>query len=221
MDNPSPPVRIANGRLSFDHPDPGLAHILTMHAMGTTSPGFLGGMIRQLLLLSRDLSEADLNYAMATIKGIKPRDHVESMLAQQMVAVQMAMMKAAARAVHNETVEGRQAAMHDLNRCARTFASQVDALKRYRSNGEQTVKVQHVVVNEGGQAIVGNVQHGGGGDGKKSSGQCHGPNMASQDGTKMLSNVEAHRTPLSGAGGTGQEGVPVPRREGGSPDGEA
>jgi hypothetical protein len=37
----------------------------------------------------------------------------------------------------------------------------VEALKRYRSRGDQTVRVEHVTVNEGGQAIVGNVNHGG------------------------------------------------------------
>ena len=40
-------------------------------------------------------------------------------------------------------------------------AAQVEALKRYRSRGDQTVRVEHVTVNEGGQAIVGNVNHGG------------------------------------------------------------
>ena len=33
----------------------------------------------------------------------------------------------------------------------------MDALKRYRTGGEQKVTVQHVTVTEGGQAIVGNV----------------------------------------------------------------
>ena len=33
---------------------------------------------------------------------------------------------------------------------ARTFAAQVEALKRYRSSGEQTTRVEHVTVNEGG-----------------------------------------------------------------------
>ncbi len=39
----------------------------------------------------------------------------------------------------------------------RTFTTQVEALKRYRTGGEQRVTVQHVNVNEGGQAIVGNL----------------------------------------------------------------
>ena len=32
---------------------------------------------------------------------------------------------------------------------------QMEALKRYRMGGEQRVTVQHVTVNDGGQAIVG------------------------------------------------------------------
>jgi hypothetical protein len=43
----------------------------------------------------------------------------------------------------------------------------MEALKRYRSNGEQKVTVEHVTVNEGGKAIVGNVMHGGPGVSEK------------------------------------------------------
>ncbi|WP_287120652.1 hypothetical protein [Mesorhizobium sp.] len=43
----------------------------------------------------------------------------------------------------------------------------MEALKKYRTGGQQYVTVKHVTVNEGGQAIVGNVSHGGQGDGKK------------------------------------------------------
>ncbi len=39
---------------------------------------------------------------------------------------------------------------------------QVDALKRYRTGGQQKVTVEHVTVNDGGQAIVGSVEKGGG-----------------------------------------------------------
>ena len=37
----------------------------------------------------------------------------------------------------------------------------METLKRYRSTAQQTVKVEHVHVHEGGQAIVGNVETGG------------------------------------------------------------
>ena len=52
-----------------------------------------------------------------------------------------------------------------LNRLARTFAAQMEALKRYRSKGEQRVYVERVNVSEGGQAVIGNVSHGGSGGG--------------------------------------------------------
>ena len=39
----------------------------------------------------------------------------------------------------------------------------VDTLTRYRRKGEQKVIVQHANVNDGGKAIVGNFQNGGGG----------------------------------------------------------
>jgi hypothetical protein len=42
-----------------------------------------------------------------------------------------------------------------FNKLTRTFISQMEALKRYRTGGEQTVTVQHVNVSESGQAIVG------------------------------------------------------------------
>jgi hypothetical protein len=42
----------------------------------------------------------------------------------------------------------------------RTFANSVEALRRYWSGAQLTVKVEHVHVHEGGQAIVGNVETG-------------------------------------------------------------
>lgn len=46
----------------------------------------------------------------------------------------------------------------------RTFTTQMEALKKYRTDGQQNVTVEHVHVNEGGQAIAGNVNQGGGGN---------------------------------------------------------
>jgi hypothetical protein len=44
------------------------------------------------------------------------------------------------------------------NKLARTYTAQVEALRKYRNGGKQTVTVQHVNVEDGGQAIVGNVE---------------------------------------------------------------
>src|ERR1700692_1425820 len=60
-------------------------------------------------------------------------------------------------AVASENIPQQDSAERALNKLARTFVSQMEALKRYRTGGEQKVTVQHVSVSEGGQAIVGNV----------------------------------------------------------------
>ena len=40
----------------------------------------------------------------------------------------------------------------------RAYALQVEALRRLRNGGSQFVRVEHVHVHEGGQAIVGNIR---------------------------------------------------------------
>jgi hypothetical protein len=42
-------------------------------------------------------------------------------------------------------------------RLLRAYATQVEALRRLRHGGSQTLRVEHVHVNEGGQALIGNV----------------------------------------------------------------
>ncbi|TQE98087.1 MAG: hypothetical protein FKY71_15680 [Spiribacter salinus] len=64
---------------------------------------------------------------------------------------------------HVNTIPQQDSAERALNKLARTFTTQMDALKRYRTGGQQKVTVEHVTVNSGGQAIVGAVQTGGGG----------------------------------------------------------
>ena len=97
---------------------------------------------------------------LAVIKGIEPQDQVESMLAAQMAAIHMATMTFARRLAHVDNIAQQDSAERAFNKLARTFTTQIEALKRYRTGGQQTVRVEHVTVNEGGQAIVGNVTGG-------------------------------------------------------------
>src|SRR5262249_28623851 len=97
---------------------------------------------------------------LAAIRGINPRDEVESMLAAQMAAVHVATMTFVRRLASTEIIAEADSAERVLNKLARTFATQVEALKRYRTGGEQRVTVEHVHVHSGGQAIVGNVAPG-------------------------------------------------------------
>ena len=67
---------------------------------------------------------------------------------------------------HVETIPQQDAAERALNKLARTFATQVQTLKKYRSKGEQVVRIERVTVEEGAQAAIGLVQTGGRADDK-------------------------------------------------------
>jgi hypothetical protein len=114
--------------------------------------------------------ERGTNFMLAMVRGIGPKDEIEAMMAAQMAAVHMTTMTFARRLAHVDNILQQDSAERAFNKLARTFAVQVEALKRYRTGGEQKVTVQHVTVNEGGQAIVGSVspQVGGMGDVGKS-----------------------------------------------------
>jgi hypothetical protein len=109
----------------------------------------------------------------AVLTGIGPRNEAEGMLVAQMVATHNASMECFRRAMlEGQTVEGREQNLRFADRLARTYTMQLDALKRYRRQADQTVRIERVVVQEGGQAIVGNVTRGGGGGGRNDD-QAH------------------------------------------------
>ena len=152
------------GTLDFDHPDKAVAACLLSKAVGADDLDFLGGILIQLANVASKGQTVDataVNFMLSMVKGVEPRDQIEAMLAAQMAAVHSATMTFARRLNHVENLPQQDSAERAFNRLARTFTAQVEALKRYRSAGEQTVRVEHVTVNEGGQAIVGNVTHGG------------------------------------------------------------
>jgi len=104
-------------------------------------------------------------FMLTIINDLAPRDAVERMLAVQMAATHVATIRAGRRMAHSKTIPQIQAHYTGFNKLARTFAAQVETLRKHRTGGKQTVTVQHVNVSDGGQAIVGNVRQGGrGGD---------------------------------------------------------
>jgi hypothetical protein len=163
---PAPRLKVENSdqlpSISPDHPDDAVGLALIMEALGTDNTDFAYGLVRQLANAGSrgpKIDENGLNFMLAVVRGVKPRDQVEAMLAAQMAAIHETTMTFARRLAHVETLPQQDSAERALNKLARTFAMQVEALKRYRTGGEQKVTVQHVSVNEGGQAIVGNVNH--------------------------------------------------------------
>ena len=111
------------------------------------------------------IDERASNFALGFADAMQPRDPAEALLVAQMAAVHQATMMMARRLNHVESIPQQDAAERALNKLARTYTTQMDTLKRYRSKGQQVVRVERVTVNDGGQAIVGAVEHRGrGGD---------------------------------------------------------
>ena len=99
--------------------------------------------------------------ASAALIGAKPENELEGMLVSQMIACHAASLECHRRAMLAEqSVEGRQINLSAASRMSRTYATLLEALNRYRGKGEQLVRVEHVTVQAGGQAIVGAVTQG-------------------------------------------------------------
>jgi hypothetical protein len=171
-DGPPMKLKMVDGvlQVSFTHADTALAQILMMADLGTCDPSFWAGIQNQVAAIGsqgQTINEVNSNFLLSVVRGVQPRDELEAMLAVQMAAIHQATMMMARRLNHVETIPQQDAAERALNKLARTYATQMEALKRYRTGGQQKVTVEHVTVNAGGQAIVGAVAHGGrGSDGK-------------------------------------------------------
>jgi hypothetical protein len=229
---PSPRFKVSypSGKATIDpdHPDKAVTHALLAELFATGDGMLAEGLLVNLANVAQgegDLTSPDLNVALAIVKAIGPRDPTEALLACQMAAIHKATIDTARRFNRSETLPQADFAGTQLNKLARTFAAQLEALKRYRSTGEQSIRVQHVTVNEGGQAIVGNVKTGGGGNPKNQS-QSHavGANEAASpsdaSSPALLSHQQALAMPLPSPGCEGQERVPHARSEGGSAKGQ-
>lgn len=103
--------------------------------------------------------------AVNMIEELAPQTPLEAMLVAQMLAVNGAVKRLMANAfLPNQTFEGKQLNLNQATKMQRTYLQQVEALQKLRGlTGQQTVRVEHVTVEAGGQAIVGNVDRGGGG----------------------------------------------------------
>lgn len=121
------------------------------------------GLFTQIAALGsygKQVDEDASNFALGFVDSMTPKDAAELLLVTQMAATHQATMMLARRLNHVENIPQQDAAERALNKLARTFTAQMDTLKRYRSKGQQTVRVERVTVHDGGQAIVGQVQAG-------------------------------------------------------------
>ena len=123
--------------------------------------------IGNLTLKGTKCEDQATNFVLGFVDTMHPQDPVEAMLLTQMAATHQAAMMMTRRLNNADHIPQQDSAERALNKLLRTYTSQMEALRKYRNGGKQTVTVQHVSVQDGGQAIVGNVGTGGSGHEKK------------------------------------------------------
>jgi hypothetical protein len=165
-----PPVRVkvwdAKGRLANMQPPAG-EHAAwwqrLQQALGTQSSDFVNSSLIQIQAAARSplggVSEIAVNAALAMIEAAAPRDEIEGALAVQLACTHTTAMAVLAKFDVGFATERRTAAFGSAaSRLLRAFAMQVEVLRRLRHGGHQCIRIEHVHVNEGGQAVIGNVK---------------------------------------------------------------
>jgi hypothetical protein len=148
-----------------------------------------------------EMRDEQFSGTVAAMVGIGPKDELEGMIAAQLIAAHNAAMECYRRAMLGEqTFEGRRENLAQASKASRTFTALLEALNRHRGKGQQRVTVEHVTVNAGGQAIVGNVEspRPGGGASPRSEDQPHAITHA--PGATLQGTIEAEREAVPVAG---------------------
>lgn len=187
---------------------------------GTASGDFMAqhmGILRAMSMgraAEDDVNSVSLNSLVALIGAIGPENELEGALAVQMASCHKLASECLSRASTTPSTDHMQMYANLAIKLQRTFTGQIDAFARLRGGVNQSVRVEHVHVHDGGQAIVGNVAHPGGGGGRgdrKKRGQS--------DATEEFSRQPALRSPdpqgngVPVAGGGGEAAMPNARRD--------
>jgi hypothetical protein len=115
-------------------------------------------------------------------------------------------------ALAEQSFAGRELGLRYGDRLVRLFAALTDALNRHRGKGsQQVVRVEHVTVQAGGQAIVGAVTQGGSGQNGNED-QAHAQPALAHAPEPEMRRPDPLQQPVPLAGGEGQVTVSDARR---------
>ncbi len=138
-------------------------------ATGSRNAKWGSSLLNRTLNTLSDVRKAEDKEARAALVGLTmdslaafaPKDPVEGMIAAQAVALHQASMECLRRAmIPEQPAEIAAKLRKDGANLGRGFTDMLDALARHRGKGPQVVRVERVVVQDGGQAIVGTVAPG-------------------------------------------------------------
>jgi hypothetical protein len=165
-----PPVRVklwrADAFVAQTHPPDGESKNWWQRlnkALGTTSSDFVNASLLQLQAAARSpfgtISETHINAALAMVEAAAPKDELEAALAVQMACTHTAAMAILAKLDSGFGTERRIAVFGSAAaRLMKAYAMQMEVLRRLRNRGQQCIRVEHVHIDDGGVAIIGNVK---------------------------------------------------------------
>lgn len=155
------PGKPENGEVAISENDPGNPFAALG---GSRSRHFNNALLRATLAAvwthreDKEDTERRHSAAAMALAAFRPKDEVEAMLAAQAVAMHFGAMECFRRTMHPE--QGSDVASRlrkDGANLARGMVDMLDALDRKRGKAPQVFRVERVVVQDGGQAIVGSV----------------------------------------------------------------
>jgi hypothetical protein len=112
--------------------------------------------------MGKEESERIFHAILDALHSLKPSDEIEGMLITRLIALHFQIQKhMIILSSQSLTVEQVDSCINRSTKLTRLYNETLEALMRYRRKGEQKVIVQHVNVNDGGRAIVGNFEGGG------------------------------------------------------------
>lgn len=194
-------VIMTNGKIDSPHSD-GDGHVVSlMDAFASRSHDFMVAQLGTLDAAGRRRGQASgespsgLNTGLAFVGSVAPTNEVEAALAVQMSAVHSLASELLGRAKQSERTDHTALYGGLAVKLLRTFACQVEALAKLRGGAKQQVEVRHVYVN--GNAVIGNVQQGGG-EKSENGHQPHAPCLEANGGAALPSPLEAVWDPLQG-----------------------
>lgn len=103
-----------------------------------------------------------INLALQDLADREPKDSTEAKLCLQSTALYSHGMEYLSQAGSNKNLVQSEFYLKNAIKLLRLNNETIEALNKYKRGGTQNVVVQHVQVNDGGKAIVGNMIAGGG-----------------------------------------------------------
>ena len=195
------------------------------NAFGTRGLSFPSAEMHHLVQASSfgegGTDETRLNSLLAVIDGVQPANEIEAMLAAQIAVTHRLAMELVNRTRRADEIPKFDCAGRMATKMLQAFTAQVDLLHRLKRGPAQVVRVEHVHVHPGGQAVVGHVvttrgaigTRGGGGEENEHQPHAKGelPAPAAAPMPQMRSQ-DAARQPVPLAGSARSGALPDARR---------